>query len=67
MSNHLDPDQARQNVGPDLGPNCKVYQQAALIGKELTVFIAQETLGLIMEEITQSHTADQQVNNLLTS
>ena len=22
MSNSLDPDQAGQNVGPDLGPNC---------------------------------------------
>ena len=22
MSNRLDPDQAGQNVGPDLGPNC---------------------------------------------
>ena len=22
MSNCLDPDQARQNVGPDLGPDC---------------------------------------------
>ena len=22
MTNSLDPDQARQNVGPDLGPNC---------------------------------------------
>ena len=22
VSNSLDPDQARQNVGPDLGPNC---------------------------------------------
>ena len=22
MSNSLDPDQARHNVGPDLGPNC---------------------------------------------
>ena len=22
MSNSLDPDQARQSVGPDLGPNC---------------------------------------------
>ena len=22
MSNSLDPDQAQQNVGPDLGPNC---------------------------------------------
>ena len=22
MSNSLDPDQDRQNVGPDLGPNC---------------------------------------------
>ena len=22
MSNSLDPDQARQNVGPDMGPNC---------------------------------------------
>ena len=22
MTNNLDPDQARQNVGPDLDPNC---------------------------------------------
>ena len=22
VSNNLDPDQARQNVGPDLGPDC---------------------------------------------
>ena len=22
LANSLDPDQARQNVGPDLGPNC---------------------------------------------
>ena len=22
LSNSLDPDQGRQNVGPDLGPNC---------------------------------------------
>ena len=22
LSNGLDPDQGRQNVGPDLGPNC---------------------------------------------
>ena len=28
VSNNLDPGQARQNVGPDLGPNClQGYQQ----------------------------------------
>ena len=24
FANSLDPDQARQNVGPDLGPNCLI-------------------------------------------
>ena len=34
MSNSLVPDQARQNVGPDLGPNClqklSVYETSAV-------------------------------------
>ena len=38
MSNSLDLDQARQNVGPDLGPNfCKSYQQTTIVCKELTM------------------------------
>ena len=28
MSNSLDPDQARQFVGPDLGPNCLIRLSA---------------------------------------
>ena len=28
LSNNLDPDQARQFVGPDLGPNCLQMAQA---------------------------------------
>ena len=39
VSNSWDPDQARQNVGPDLGPKvCKGYLQmpkSPLAGKEL--------------------------------
>ena len=33
MSNSLDPDKARQNVGPDLGPTCfgKGYKQTTLV------------------------------------
>ena len=27
MSKGLDPDQDQHSVGPDLGPNCKGYQQ----------------------------------------
>ena len=38
-SNSLDPDQARQNVGPDLGPNClQGYQQTKLVGKALIFY-----------------------------
>ena len=38
VSNSLDLDQTRQNVGPDLGPNCLqrlCYQQTTLVGKEI--------------------------------
>ena len=36
VSNSLDPDQARQIVGPDLDPNrCRDYQQETLAGIEL--------------------------------
>ena len=39
VSNSLDPDQARQYVGPDLGPNClqrlSADNKSPLAGKEL--------------------------------
>ena len=37
MSNSLDPDQARQFVGPDLGPNClpRLSADDTLVDKEL--------------------------------
>ena len=39
MANSLDPDQAQQNVAPDLGPNClqrlSADNKAALASKEL--------------------------------
>ena len=36
MSNSLDPNQARHNVGPDLGPNClQRLSGDALVDKEL--------------------------------
>ena len=35
MSNSLDPDQVRHFVGPDMGPNCKGYQQRTQVGKEV--------------------------------
>ena len=53
VSNSLDPDQARQNVGPDLGPTvCKSYQQmtkVATSGKELSIFskLLQKTFSNI--------------------
>ena len=35
-SNSFDPDQVRQNVGPDLDPNrCRCFKQMTLVGKEL--------------------------------
>ena len=43
MSNGLNPDQARQFVGPDLGQKTvfKSYQQTTLVDKELTSRIEQ--------------------------
>ena len=37
VSNSLETDQGQQFVGPDLSPNClkRLYQQMALVGKEL--------------------------------
>ena len=35
VSNSLDPDQARDFVWPDLGPNCLERQKLPLMGKEL--------------------------------
>ena len=38
MSNSLDPDQARQIVEPDQGPNClQSNQQSTLAGNELKI------------------------------
>ena len=37
VSNRLGPDQARQNVGPDLGPNC--LQRLSAVDKDLKYFI----------------------------
>ena len=38
MSNSLNPDQAQQNVWPDLGPNClQSFQQTTRVGRSLHV------------------------------
>ena len=35
MSNSLDPDQARQNIRPDLDPNClQTFLQTTLVGND---------------------------------
>ena len=45
MSNSLDPDQAehfvlaKQNIGPNLGPNC-LQRQMALVGKVFNLYSA---------------------------
>ena len=42
VSNSLDPDQARQKVGPDLGPNClqrSADDKSTLVGKDLKEWI----------------------------
>ena len=37
VSNSLDPDQARQNIGRDLGPNClQKFSQTTLVGRVIT-------------------------------
>ena len=36
MSNILDPDQDRQNVGPDLGPNCLQMTKVAASKERVT-------------------------------
>ena len=40
VSNSLDPDQDRQNVGPDLGPNClhRLSADNKFPGKQLTKY-----------------------------
>ena len=38
VSNSLDPDQARQNVGPDMGPNC--LQKLSADDNKITLNIA---------------------------
>ena len=40
LSVNLDPDEAQQNVKPDLGPNCLENQKRPLAGKELTVAVS---------------------------
>ena len=50
MSNSLDPDQARQNVGPDLGPNC-LQRLSADDTSRLRVKIINEAKELVLEVI----------------
>ena len=47
MSNSLDQDQARQNVGPDLCS--KGYQQTTPVGKELAIDCLLETCNSYFE------------------
>ena len=46
VSNSLDPDQARQNVGPDLGSNCLQRLSADITGKELNTKQLVDTFWL---------------------
>ena len=46
MSNSLDPDQARQFFGPDLGPNCLQRLSANIAGKELNTKQLVDTFWL---------------------
>ena len=46
VSNSLDPDQARQFVGPDLGPNCLQRLSADIAGKELNTKQLVDIFGL---------------------
>ena len=48
VSNSLDPDQARQNVGPDLGQNCLQWLlvDTTLVGKELQFYQIKISSGL---------------------
>ena len=56
MSNSLDPDQARQNVGPDLGPTCfKGYKQAILTSKELKCLSVGKLEDLLYFNISGDH------------
>ena len=50
MSNSLDPDQARQNVRPDLGPNC-LQRLSADDTSRLRVKIINEAKELVLEVI----------------
>ena len=48
MSNSLDPDQARHNVGPDLGPIClQRFSETTLAGKELRNKITENLIIII--------------------
>ena len=51
VSNSLDPDQARQNVGPDMGPNCLQRLSAddtrRQTVKESIITAADEILGYL--------------------
>ena len=47
VSNSLDPDQARQNVGPDLGPNCMQRLSADDTGRQKAMRNISEPLTFI--------------------
>ena len=46
MSNRLDPDQARQIVGPDLGPVCLQRLSADDTRRQITIFYCHSQLKL---------------------
>ena len=53
MSNSLDPDQAQQNVGPDLGQNClqtlsadDTHKQTKSLEIETCVFVSSKILKI---------------------
>ena len=51
MSNSLDPDQAQQNVGPELGPNCLQRLSADNTSKQKvkTVFYKEKQIFCLFE------------------
>ena len=57
-SNGLDPDQARQFVRPDLGPNCLPnYQQTTVVDKELRINAYISEICNLMLQVVLDNTA----------
>ena len=49
MLNSLDPDEARQNVGPHLGPNCLQSNQQKTLGVRVNIKAVLMLYGLKTE------------------